>query len=52
MAQNKQKQLNNLQGKNNQKSTSPSLTSISDESKTIQGGAKDTAVNTKENQLR
>lgn len=52
MAQNKQKQLNNLQGKSNQKSTSPSLTNINDESKTIHGGAKDTAVNTKENQLR
>ena len=52
MAQNKQKQLSNLQGKNNQKTTSQSMTNISDQSKTIQGGAKETGVNTTENQLR
>lgn len=52
MAQNKNKQLSNLQGKNNQKSTAPSLTSISDESKIIYGGAKDTGVKAQENQLR
>lgn len=52
MAQNKQKQQNKLQGINNQKSPANQQSYISDESKTIHGGAKDTEPNTKENQLR